>query len=366
MIEVTPPSFSPITHPHLIWLYVNCKLCRHSLFWRLEEKLNEGRSSRWFPRHAEILIKNPPLLGFIKTDWSHVSVIDDSLQNSSSNDTAGKTNQLVYVPSYTAYVWGYSYMLLMALFVRLYYFFMFPQNIYSLHFYPLQSACYTKIRNCGESKHRSSALNGLLFDYVRRLFALFACRNTRIRYRSNYFVRCRGGGFTLSVLLVVLLRNPLFPPRPLLLLFWLPQCSLTSEWPRAVPPQECAAEDAQRPGGARGWRTTTIQNKGVCAGFEHTEARTLHIPPSICSVHEFTSGGHQAGFTTGQQKHVIHRRTPYLGAYVRENQVHVPLISIIHHKLCKGAIGRAKAYEPQIKHTGLCCLTCNTIKGDNI
>lgn len=132
----------------------------------------------------------------------------------------------------------------------------------------------------------------------------------------------------------------------------------------AVPPQECAAEDAQRHRGARGWRTTTIQNKGVCPGFERTEARTLHIPPSICSVHEFTSGGHQAGFTTGQQKHVIHRRTPYLGAYVRENQVHVPLISIIHHKLCKGAIGRAKAYEPQIKHTGLCCLTCNTIKGD--
>lgn len=152
----------------------------------------------------------------------------------------------------------------------------------------------------------------------------------------------------------------------LLLLFWLPQCSLTSEWPRAVPPQECAAEDAQRRKGARGWRTTTIQNKGVCPGFERTEARTLHIPPSICSVHEFTSGGHQAGFTTGQQKHVIHRRTPYLGAYVRENQVHVPLISIIHHKLCKGAIGRAKAYEPQIKHTGLCCLACNTIKGGNI
>lgn len=73
------------------------------------------------------------------------------------------------------------------------------------------------------------------------------------------------------------------------------------------------------------------------------EARPRYIPPSISSVHEFTSGGHQAGFTTGQQKHVILRRTPYLGAYVRENQVHVPLISIIHHKLCKGAIGRAKA-----------------------
>lgn len=76
---------------------------------------------------------------------------------------------------------------------------------------------------------------------------------------------------------------------------------------------------------------------------ERMEARPRYIPPSISSVHEFTSGGHQAGFTTGQQKHVILRRTPYLGAYVRENQVHVPLISIIHHKLCKGAIGRAKA-----------------------
>lgn len=72
------------------------------------------------------------------------------------------------------------------------------------------------------------------------------------------------------------------------------------------------------------------------------EARAPPIPPSISCVHEFTSGGHQAGFTTGQQKHVTLRRTPYLGAYVRENQVHVPLISIIHHKLCKGAIGRAK------------------------
>lgn len=74
-------------------------------------------------------------------------------------------------------------------------------------------------------------------------------------------------------------------------------------------------------------------------------------------MHEFTSGGHTGGFTTGQQKHVIPRRTPYLGAYVRENQVHVPLISIIHHKLCLGAIGRAKAKEPQIKRTGLCRFT---------
>lgn len=62
----------------------------------------------------------------------------------------------------------------------------------------------------------------------------------------------------------------------------------------------------------------------------------LHPTPPL--VHEFTSRGHQAGFTTGQQKHVIRSRTPYLGAYVGGNQVHVPVISIIHHKLCKGAI----------------------------
>ena len=71
-------------------------------------------------------------------------------------------------------------------------------------------------------------------------------------------------------------------------------------------------------------------------------ARTLYIPPIFSTVHEFTSGGHQAGFTTGQQKHVILSRTPYLGVYVRENQVHVLLISIIHHKLCRGALERAK------------------------
>lgn len=35
---------------------------------------------------------------------------------------------------------------------------------------------------------------------------------------------------------------------------------------------------------------------------------------------------------------MIRSRTPYLGAYVGGNQVHVPVISIIHHKLCKGAI----------------------------
>lgn len=62
----------------------------------------------------------------------------------------------------------------------------------------------------------------------------------------------------------------------------------------------------------------------------------LHPTPPL--VHEFTSRGHQAGFTTGQQKHVIRSRTPYLGAYVGGNRVHVPVISIIHHKLCKGAI----------------------------
>lgn len=164
------------------------------------------------------------------------------------------------------------------------------------------------------------------------------------------------------MLLVVLLRSPLFIVIIILAAAMLVNLQVTP----CCASTRMRADDAQRRGGARGWRTTTIQNKRVCPGFERTEARTPHIPPSICSAHEFTSGGHQAGFTTGQQKHVIHRRTPYLGAYVRENQVHVPLISIIHHKLCKGAIGRAKEYEPQIKHTGLCCLTCNTIKGDNI
>lgn len=109
-----------------------------------------------------------------------------------------------------------------------------------------------------------------------------------------------------------------------------------------------SAADTQCNCWTRGWRTTTIQNT-QSPGSEFAlatsagKARTLYIPPSISCVHEFTSGGHRAGFTTGQQKHVILRHTPYLGAYVRENQVHVPLISIIHHKLCKGAIGRAKA-----------------------
>ncbi|XP_073534002.1 homeobox protein Hox-A5 [Phyllobates terribilis] len=75
------------------------------------------------------------------------------------------------------------------------------------------------------------------------------------------------------------------------------------------------------------------------------------ILPAPPLMHQFTSRGHQAGFTTGQQKHVIQSRTPYLGAYVGGNQVHVPVISIIHHKLCKGAIDAQNDPEPQIKHT---------------
>lgn len=102
------------------------------------------------------------------------------------------------------------------------------------------------------------------------------------------------------------------------------------------------AADRQCNSCARGWRSATIQNSKALPSRSRGEARAPYIPPSISCVREFTSGGHRAGFTTGQQKHVIPRRTPYLGAYVRENQVHVPLISIIHHKLCKGAIGRTK------------------------
>lgn len=144
--------------------------------------------------------------------------------------------------------------------------------------------------------------------------------------------------------------------------WFLPHCSLTSEWPRVAPtprnaPQMKCSVPTEPEDGAPRQSKTPDSCLRVCPSRERMEARAPYIPPSICSVHEFTSGGHQAGFTTGQQKHVILRRTPYLVAYVRENQVHVPLISIIHHKLCKGAIGRAKAYEPQIKHTGLCCLT---------
>lgn len=178
-------------------------------------------------------------------------------------------------------------------------------------------------------------------------------------------VHYRGGDCTLSMFLAVLLRRLLFIL--LLLIIILAAAMLVNL--RVTP---CCASGRMR----RRRRATPRMSQRMAhhdnpkqqslSCFEHTEARTLHLPPSICSVHEFTSGGHQAGFTTGQQKHVIHRRTPYLGAYVRENQVHVPLISIIHHKLCKGAIGRAKAYEPQIKHAGLCCSTCNTIKGDSI
>lgn len=128
--------------------------------------------------------------------------------------------------------------------------------------------------------------------------------------------------------------------------WFLPQWSLTSEWPRSEPsprkaPQTDSATVEPEDGAPRQFKTPRAPVSSS-PRRERMEARARHIPPSISSVHEFTSGGHQAGFTTGQQKHVILRRTPYLGAYVRVNQVHVPLISIIHHKLCKGAIGRAK------------------------
>ncbi|XP_012879952.1 PREDICTED: homeobox protein Hox-A5 [Dipodomys ordii] len=88
-----------------------------------------------------------------------------------------------------------------------------------------------------------------------------------------------------------------------------------------------------------GWRSSPTERRRRVAGTRPGRARhpsRLHPTPPL--VHEFTSRGHQAGFTTGQQKHVIRSRTPYLGAYVGGNQVHVPVISIIHHKLCKGAI----------------------------
>uniref|UniRef100_A0A9L0TLI8 Homeobox A5 n=1 Tax=Equus caballus TaxID=9796 RepID=A0A9L0TLI8_HORSE len=88
-----------------------------------------------------------------------------------------------------------------------------------------------------------------------------------------------------------------------------------------------------------GWRSSPTERQQRAAGTRLGRARhpsRLHPTPPL--VHEFTSRGHQAGFTTGQQKHVIRSRTPYLGAYVGGNQVHVPVISIIHHKLCKGAI----------------------------
>lgn len=88
-----------------------------------------------------------------------------------------------------------------------------------------------------------------------------------------------------------------------------------------------------------GWRSSPTERRWRVAGTRPGSARhpsRLHPTPPL--VHEFTSRGHQAGFTTGQQKHVIRSRTPYLGAYVGGNRVHVPVISIIHHKLCKGAI----------------------------
>nr|KAF6418528.1 homeobox A5 [Rousettus aegyptiacus] len=88
-----------------------------------------------------------------------------------------------------------------------------------------------------------------------------------------------------------------------------------------------------------GWRSSPTERRRREAGTRLGRAHhpsCLHPTPPL--VHEFTSRGHQAGFTTGQQKHVIRSRTPYLGAYVGGNQVHVPVISIIHHKLCKGAI----------------------------
>lgn len=70
---------------------------------------------------------------------------------------------------------------------------------------------------------------------------------------------------------------------------------------------------------------------------------------------EFTAGGHRKGFTTGQQKHVTLSRTPYLEAYV-ESIKSVLLISIIHHKLCKGAIEAQNQQETQIKHAQYCSL----------
>lgn len=93
------------------------------------------------------------------------------------------------------------------------------------------------------------------------------------------------------------------------------------------------------PSVSSGWRSSPTERQQRVAGTRSGRARhpsRLHPTPPL--VHEFTSRGHQAGFTTGQQKHVIRSRTPYLGAYVGGNRVHVPVISIIHHKLCKGAI----------------------------
>lgn len=87
-------------------------------------------------------------------------------------------------------------------------------------------------------------------------------------------------------------------------------------------PQTVSATVAPEDGAARQWKKNLLaQLRAQGRGGAHS----LPSRPSVSCVHEFTSGGHQAGFTTGQQKHVILPRTPYLGAYVRENQVHVPL-----------------------------------------
>lgn len=131
---------------------------------------------------------------------------------------------------------------------------------------------------------------------------------------------------------VVLFGKPLF----------VPQWSLTSEWPRLKPtPRKmthtCSSRVSPDDGARRQFSAQWVRLPGNPAHC----AFPLH-PTHISAVHEFTSRGHQAGFTTGQQKHVTLSRTPYLGVYVRENQVHVLLISIIHHKLCRGALERAK------------------------
>ena len=123
-----------------------------------------------------------------------------------------------------------------------------------------------------------------------------------------------------------------------------PQWSLTSEWPR-LKPTPLKMTHTRSPlvppddGARRQFRSPNLSSREPNSDARRC-AYPLH-PTHISTVHEFTSGGHQAGFTTGQQKHVILSRTPYLGVYVRENQVHVLLISIIHHKLCRGALERA-------------------------
>lgn len=90
---------------------------------------------------------------------------------------------------------------------------------------------------------------------------------------------------------------------------------------------------------SRGWRARTTQSQ---CWEQPARPRARSLLPFflatfqfVATVHGFTSRGHQREFTTGQQKHVITSRTPYLGAYVGGNEVHVPVISIIHHKLCR-------------------------------